>query len=271
MELLTVLLSGLLTSLTFGGIIADKATEQAISSRLSKVENIQVRIDNAPSLQILNGKADKIRIAATGLWLTPELRIDGFQMETDPVEVNPQSIQQDMNNLRLEALPKPFQAGIKIAVKEQDINNALSSTAVINRIQAIVSNAISTFGGSAGITYKVENPQVRFLPNNRLGLKVSLSDSSAPKEKLDLDMETGVKIIGGRKIQLVDARGTVNKIPLPRFILDGIVNRVNEQSDLAILEKTGLTARILDVKVVDKRMEMATFVRFQLPERQKPM
>jgi hypothetical protein len=271
MELIVVLLSSLLSSLTFGGIVADKAAEQAIGSRLNRVENIQVRIDNAPSLQILSGKADRVRIAAKGLWLTPDIRIDGFQMETDPIAVDPKAIQQDLNVLKLSALPKPFQAGVKIAVTEQDLNKALSSVKVLNRIQAIISTAIATFGGSAGTVYKVENPQIRFLPNNRLGLKVSLSDGSAPNEKLDLDMETGVRVIGGRKIQLVDARGTVNRIPLPNFILAGIVNQVNEKSDLATLESSGLTARVLDVKVVDKRLEVATFVRFQLPPAQKPM
>jgi hypothetical protein len=271
MELIAVLLTGLLSGLSFGGIVADKAAENAISSRLNKVENIQVRIDNAPSLQILSGKADRVRVAAKGLWLTPDVRIDGFQMETDPIAVDPKTIQKDLNILKLSALPKPFQAGVKIAMTEQDLNKALGSVKVLNRIQAIVSNAIATFGGSAGMVYKVENPQIRFLPNNRLGFKVSLSDSSAPNEKLDLDMETGVQIVGGRKIQLVNARGTVNRIPLPSFILAGIVNQVNEKSDLAVLESSGLTARVLDVKVVDKRMEIATFVRFQLPPPQKPL
>lgn len=84
-------------------------------------------------------------------------------------------------------------------------------------------------------------------------------------------METGVQIVGGRKIQLVNAQGTVNRIPLPSFILAGIVNQVNEKSDLAVLESSGLTARVLDVKVVNKRMEIATFVRFQLPPTQKPL
>jgi LmeA-like phospholipid-binding len=270
-ELITILLSGLLSSLSFGGIVADKAAESAISSRFNRIESIQVRIDNAPNLQIIAGKADRVRVAARGLWLTPDVRIEGFQMETDPIAVDTQKLQQDMSQLKLGALPKPLQAGVKFAMTEQDLNNALRSVSVLNRIQAIVSNAISTFGGSAGIVYKVENPQVRFLPNNRLGLKLSLSDSTQPNDRIDLDLETGIQIIGGRKIQLVEARGSANRIPLPGFILAGIVNGINEKADLAVLESSGITARVLEVKVVDKKMEVATFVRFQLPPAQQPM
>lgn len=270
MELITILLSGLLSAFSFGGIVADRAAEQAISSRLSRVESVQVRIDNAPNLQILQGRADRVRVAAKGLWLTPQVRVAAFEMETDPIVVNPQTIQQDLSSLRLENLPRPFQAGVKFAVNEQDLNDALRSTQVLNRIQTIVTNAIAAFGGSAGTVYKVENPQIRFLPDNRLGLKMTLRDSSLPLDRLDLDLETGVNIVGGRKIQLVGAKGTVNRIPLPAFIVAGIVDRVNEQADLAILERSGLTARVLEVKVVDRRLEVATFVRFQLPPPQQP-
>jgi LmeA-like phospholipid-binding len=269
-ELITVLLTSFLSALSFGGIVADKAAEGAITNRLSRVESIQVRIDNAPSLQILNGKADRVRMAAKGLWLTPDVRIEGFELETDPIHVDPKAIQQDLTQLKLESLPKPFQAGVKFAVMEQDLNRALKSATVLNRLQEVIRKGLTTFGGTGGILYKVENPEVRFLPGNRLGFKMTISDSAAPKEKLDLDMETGVEITGGRKIKLVNAQGTANKIPLPGFILQSIIEEVNERADLAILESSGLTARVLDVKVTNKKLEVATFVRFQLPPSQQP-
>jgi LmeA-like phospholipid-binding len=269
-ELITVLLSSFLSALSFGGIVADKATEGAIRSRLSKVESIQVRIDNAPSLQILNGKADRVRMAARGLWLTPEVRIEGFELETDPISIDPKALQSDLNQLKLESLPKPLQAGVKIVVNEDDLNKALKSVTVLNRVQEVVRKSLNTFGNSAGIIYTVENPQVRFLTGNRLGFKMTLSGSNDPTAKLDLDLETGVEIIGGRKIKLTNAQGTVNRLPLPNFVLQNIIDSVNEQADLAVLESAGLTARVLNVKVEGKRLEVATFVRFQVPPPQQP-
>jgi LmeA-like phospholipid-binding len=269
MELITVLLSSFLSVLSFGGIVADKAAESAIRSRFNKIENVQVRIDNAPNLQIISGKADRVRVAAKGVWLTPEVRIDSFELETDPIQVDPQKIQQ-LSQLKLESLPKPLQAGVKFTVNEQDINKSLRSTVVLNRIQQVIGNAIAAFGGSVGTIYKVENPQVRFLPNSRLGMKFTLLDTAKPADKLALDIESGVKVIGGRRLQLVNAQGSVNNLPLPSFVLTSLVESINERADLAILESSGLTARVLDVKVTNKKLEVATFVRFQLPPPQQP-
>jgi LmeA-like phospholipid-binding len=269
-ELITALLTGLLSALSLGGIVADKATESAIASQVNRVENIQVRIDNAPSFQILNGKADRVRMSAKGLWLTKELRIDGFELETDPISIDPKLLQGDLAKLQLASLPRPLQAGVKISLTESDLNKALKSVEVLNRVQEIVSRGLAVFGGSAGIMYKVENPQVRFLTGNRLGFQMSLTDGANSKNRLDLDLETGVEISGGRKIKLTNTQGMVNRIPLPGFVLQSIIDGVNNQADLAVLESAGLTARILNVKMVDKRLDIATFVRFQLPLPKQP-
>ncbi len=269
MELITVLLSSFLSALSFAGIVADKAAESAIRSRFSKVENVQVRIDNAPNLQIIGGKADRVRVAAKGLWLNPSIRIDGFELETDPIQVDPQKIQQ-LSQLKFESLPKPLQAGVKFTIDEQDINKSLKSAVVLNQIQKVVGDGIAAFGGSGGTIYEVENPQVRFLPSNRLGMKLTLIDTSKPTDKLDLDIETGVEITGGRKIRLVNAQGNVNSFPLPDFILDSVLSTINQRADLAILETKGLTARVLNVSVTNKKMEVATFVRFQVPSTKQP-
>lgn len=269
MELITVLLSGFLSALSFGGIVADQAAANAIRSRFSKVENVQVRIDNAPNLQIISGKADRVRVAAQGLWLNPSIRIDSFELETDPIQVDPQKIQ-ELSQLKFASLPQPLQAGVKLTLDEEDINKSLQSTVVLNQIQKMVNDGMAAFGGSVGTIYKVEKPQVRFLPSNRLGMKFTLVDISRPADQLNLDVETGVKITGGRKFQLVDAQGTVNRVPLPGFVLEGLVSSLNEKADLAVLEKKGLLARVLNVKVTNKKMAVATFVRFQTPLGQRP-
>ncbi len=262
MELITVLLSSFLSALSFGGIVADQAAAGAIKARFSKVEDVQVRIDNAPNWQIINGKVDRVRVAAKGVWLNPSIRIDSFELETDPVQVDPQKIQQ-LSQLKFDALPQPLQAGFKFTVDEQDINKSLRSPAVLKQIQQVVGDGMAAFGGSMGTIYKVENPQVRFLPNSRLGMKLTLIDTAKPADQLALDLETGVKISGGRKIQLVNAQGTVNSFPLPGFVLESLADNINNRAELATLERKGLTARLLNLKVTNKKLEVATFVRLQ--------
>jgi hypothetical protein len=183
--------------------------------------------------------------------------------------VDPQKISQ-LSQLKFASLPQPLQAGVKVTLDEQDINKSLKSTAVLNQIQKVVNDSLTAFGGSVGTIYKVENPQVRFLPSNRLGMKFTLVDTAKPADQLDLNIETGVQIMGGRRIQLVGAQGAVNKLPLPGFVLEGLVSSINERADLAVLENKGLIARVLNVKVTNKKMEVATFVRFQVPPGQQP-
>jgi hypothetical protein len=55
MELITILLSGITALFSLTGIVVDKNVETALVSQLNRVEQLQVRTDNAPPHQIING------------------------------------------------------------------------------------------------------------------------------------------------------------------------------------------------------------------------
>src|SRR4028118_813800 len=97
MEFFTILLSGLLAVLSPVNLVADKVTEGAIRARFNKVEQLKVRIDNAPNYQLIQGKVERVRIAGRGLWLTPDIRIGALEVETDPINVDLQSLRQSDN------------------------------------------------------------------------------------------------------------------------------------------------------------------------------
>src|SRR4028119_714304 len=94
MEFITILLSGLLAVLSPVNLVADKVTEGAIRARFNKIEQLQVRVDNAPNYQIVQGKVERLRIAGRGLWLTPDIRIGALELETDPINVDLQRLRQ---------------------------------------------------------------------------------------------------------------------------------------------------------------------------------
>jgi hypothetical protein len=56
MEFITILLSGLLAVLSPVNLVADKVVESNLRSRLNKVEQLKVRIDNAPTTNSCKGK-----------------------------------------------------------------------------------------------------------------------------------------------------------------------------------------------------------------------
>jgi LmeA-like phospholipid-binding len=261
MELITILLSGIASLFSLTGVVVDKNVETAFLSQIDRAEQLQVRADNAPVHQILDGKINKLRIAGRGLWVTKDLRVDTLDIETDPIAVDLKAAPADGKTPGASALKQPIQAGLRLKFNEEDLNNFLKSPDSIAQLQKMTT---STFGGAAAGSlnkdYQITNPQVRFLANNRVGLKAELQDPGSG-EKLPITLEAGISVIGGRKFQLVEPTAMVGATPVPPFILSGLTTGVSERLNLDILEARGLTARILQFKVNPQQLELAAFVR----------
>ncbi len=260
MELITILLSGITALFSLTGVVVDKNVETAFRDRIDRAEQLQVRTDNAPSYQIINGKIDKVRIAGRGVWVTKDLRIDTLDVETDPIAVNLKTIQADGNNPQSSSLQQPIQAAVKFKFNEADLNNFLKSPEVVTRLQKMTTSTLGGVASSLNKDYQVTNPQIRFIGNNRLAIKTDLKDPGSG-ETLAVSLETGVNIIGGRKFQLVEPIATVGATPVPPFLLSGLTAGISERLNVDILEQSGLTTRILQFKVNPQQLEVATFIR----------
>jgi hypothetical protein len=260
MELLTIILSGVLGIFSTLGVVVDKNVDMAFRSQMDRVEQLEVRSDNAPNYQIISGKINKLRIAGRGLWVSKDLRIDTLEIETDPLAINLKDVQEDGSNLRSTSVQKPIQAGVRLKFNQEDLNNYLKSPDAIARLQKMTTSTLGSAGSSLGKDYQVVNPQVRFLANNRVGIRADLKDAGSG-EKLTVDLESGVNIIGGRKFQLVDTTAKVGETPVPSFILAGLTAGLTERLNVDMFEERGLTARILQFKVSPQQLELAAFVR----------
>ena len=260
MELIAILLSGIASLFSLGGVVVDKAVENALVSQLDRVEQLQVRTDNAPSYQIINGKIDKLRVAGKGLWVTKDLRIDTLEVETDPIAVDLKAIQSEGNSPRASSLQQPIQGAIKLKFNEEDLNNFLKSPDVVAQLQKLTTSSLGGAASSLNKSYQITNPQIKFLGNNRLAFKADLKDPGS-NENLAVSLETGVNVIGGRKFQLVSPTAMVGGTPVPEFLLAGLATGIGERLNVDILEQRGVTARILQFKVNPQQLELAAFVR----------
>ncbi len=260
MELITILLSGITALFALGGVVVDQNVEAAFRAQIDRAEQLQVRTDNAPNYQIINGKIDKVRIAGRGIWVTKDLRIDTFDVETDPLAVNLKAITEDGNTPRTSSLRQPIQAAVKFKFDEADINNFLKSPETIARLQKMTTSTLGGLGSSLNKDYQVTNPRIGFLGNNRLAIETDLKDPNS-SETLPVRLETGVSVIGGRKFQLVDPVAKVGGTPVPPFLLSGLTTGIGERLNVDILEQRGLTARILQFKVNPQQLELAAFFR----------
>ncbi len=255
MEFITILLSALLAVLSPVNLVADKVTEGAVRSRLNRVEQLKVRIDNAPTYQLLQGKVERVRLAGRGLWLTPDIRVDALELETDPLNVDLQRLRQGSQRSPRAALRQPVQAGVRLVLTQSDINKALQSPAVAARLRIVGSRIL---GGSPE-RYEFLNPQVELLGSNRLRFQMEVREKDA--EPLVIMVESGLGIIAGQRLQLIEPSVAINGKPLSPPLVSALTRGVSNSVNLRTLEEGGITARFLQFKVDKGELEVAAFVR----------
>lgn len=229
MEPISVILASLFSLISPVGIVGDRLADQAIRQQLAKVESLQVRVDNVPTYQILSGKIDKVWFAGRGLFLTPEFRVDTLELETDPIHL-----------AGLQAkLAAPLQGAFRLKLTETDINRALASPQVTDRLKNIGT-------GSATRKYQILSPQIHFLPDQRIEIKAKLIEAGYP-DKLDILVQAQLTSKAGKIIQLDKPTFFLNQKPISPIVLKQLFPSGLPGYDLTQLEAQNITARILNL------------------------
>jgi hypothetical protein len=261
MEFLTYFLSSLLTLISPGGVALDTVAENNLRDRLYEAEQLQVRIDNTPSYQLVRGEVDRLRIAGRGLYLMPEVRLDTLEVETDRIAVNPGGLELASEEPQA-ALQEPLQAGVRAILTEADINRALRSPQVYNDLQSL---ALELFDSlllqQLAYRYRLVDPQVELLGDRRVRFQTQIAERGY-SDRLTLTVETGVKVVEGRQLQLVDPAVRINDKPAPWQLVRGLTALARE-FNLARLEPLGVRSRVLHFHLTPEAVEMALFVRIE--------
>jgi hypothetical protein len=274
MEILTIILSGLLSIASSGGAIADSVAAQKIRSQVISVEEQKVRIDNSPNHSVAQGKLQKVRIATRGARIKPDLRIEALELETDPLDI--QLAKLDINSLeQLRAsLDKPFQGTVRLVLTEADLNQALRSRPVLTQIQTVLNRQIASKAGSTNIAYQLQNLRLELRPANRLGVNLKLArpksnfepqgnSPSSTSRELVMALELGIQLVNGKKIRLINPKGTVNGRPMSSRLLNGFAVGISDRLNLGSLEPDGILARILQLEINEDKIELASFFKLE--------
>jgi hypothetical protein len=259
MEFLTILLSGLLGLVSPVGSVIDRTAENAIRSRFEKAEQLQVRVDNAPSYQLLQGKVQRVRIAGRSLQLKrQDLSIAALELETDPIDLDPRSLGQ-----RQPKLKRPFQVGVRLVLTQEHINQALQSPQLTEELRNLNISELSKLTDNSGQSYDFVNPRVELLENNRLRFQVNLQEHGKNVKLLVITMESGLGIVAGRQIQLIEPAISVNGEAVSNQFVSAIATNLSQELDLSNLEVYGLQTRLLKLKVRQDELEIAAFLRVE--------
>jgi hypothetical protein len=257
MELISILLSTLIGIFSPAGFAIDQIAENAIRSRFSSVEQLEVRVDNAPSYQVIQGKVEQVRIAGRGLYLRPEFRIAALDVETDPIDVNVASLRQGSPKL-----DEPLQAGVRVVLTPEDINRLLQSPQITERIRNFGINLLNAPQAIQAQRYSLINPRVTVLERDRLQAEVSIQDEQS-SEQLALRVESGFEIVQGSQLQLVNLQIWVNGEPAPSQLVQALSEGVSRRLDLRSLQASGITARLLQLEIEPQAIEATAFVQVE--------
>ncbi|HEY9620832.1 MAG TPA: DUF2993 domain-containing protein [Crinalium sp.] len=257
MEFLTILLSGLLSILSPANFVLDRVAENAIRDQFDSAEEVHVRIDNAPSYQVLQGRVERVRIAGRGLFPQPGLRIEALEVETDPIAIDPQRIRRGRVSL-----DQPLQAGVRLVLNRDDMIRAFESPAIARRLQNLRLDALGGSQTGQSPRYDVVNPQVEFLENNRLRVQAALQERGSDRQ-IAISVETGLGVVTGQRLQLIDPIISLDNSPIPSQLIRPFLDGLTRQFDLQQLEASGVTVRVLQLKVEANQLAIAAFVRVE--------
>lgn len=258
MEIFTVILSSLLGLGSPVGVVVDQVAEDAIRGQLFKVEQLDVRVDNAPNFQLLQGRVEKLRIAGRGIYPTSDLRIALLDVETEPIDLDLGQLQQGHI-----VLDEPIQSAIHLVLSTEDINNFLQSDTAKAFLATLEFSLPGSNSARAATRYQLANPQVEFLANNRARIQVDLQDAVF-QESLPITIETGITVVNGHQLNLVDPQILVDGQPAPTQLVNSLTEGLNEQLSLRILEESGITARVIDYSFQPSEgIDIAAFVRIE--------
>lgn len=268
MELITIIFSGLLSALSNGGWVIDQIAENALGSNIESVETLEVRVDNRPNYQLIEGKLDKLRIATRGIQLQQDLRIDLLELETDPISLDLQVLGDSSLEELQNSLQQPLQAATRIVITEADLTTALASETLVQQLQEILNNLVAKRAGNSTRTYEISAPQIDLLPDNRLKLELQLRRSrknQQPTRELALSLELGIKVLAGKQIKLVNLQGTVNGRQMSARLLDGFAQGISDRLQLTSLENLGILARLLQLEITEDKIELVVFTKIENP------
>lgn len=275
MEILTIVLSGLLSLVSGGGIVLDSIAKSQIRSQVISIEQQAIRVDNVPSYQIAQGKLQKVRIAIRGLTIEPAFKIAVLELETDAIEFDIAKLNlSSLEGLR-NSLKQPMLGTGKLVLTQTDLNQALQSPEILAQLQQALNRLIVSKAGSSNIAYQLLKLEVQLKSENRLGVKLKLArqptnhqqnnslktSKNSPTEELTLVLGFKIQVLNGKSIEITDPQGSVNNRPMSSRILNGFAEGISDRLDLTSLETNGILARILQLEINHEQLKLVGFAR----------
>ena len=193
-----------------------------------------------------------LRLAGRGLSPIKDVRIEALELETDPIVLQGLTPK----------LAQPLQAGLRLVLKPDDLNQGLRSPIVTTRLRNLGIRFLQRRESQQLERVDFQNLRLECLPSHRVRLQAELQEQGYP-DKLAIVAEADLTVEAGHTLKLVSPTLLVNGKPAPAQITQAIAQAVSRQLDLRRLEKSGITARILKLQIDPTQIQLAAFVQIR--------
>lgn len=214
----------------------DKIAEVAITSQLDEVEQVNIDIRTDP-IKLVQGKVDSVAITGEGMVMKQDLRVDSVEVNTGAVAIDP--LKAIMGQIEL---TQPANAKAQLALTEQDINRALASGYLRNKMGTLEVEV----QGSRN-TIEIQQAQIQLPGEEKLVMDVviRLQETNEIK-KLHAVTKPLVKDHGHRielEVLSVEAQG------LSLEFATALLNQIVQLLDLRNFDLDGLTLQLENLEV----------------------
>lgn len=128
-----------------------------ISKQLDKLETVDVDVQT-DLFKMIQGQVDGVSLSGQGLELQ-DIRVQEITLQTDNIAVNPLSALFGQIELN-----QPVNATVRIVLKEEDINRALSSDSILSQIPTYELNVDGEI-----VSLKLQEIQIQLLSDRQMG------------------------------------------------------------------------------------------------------
>jgi hypothetical protein len=232
-----------------------EAAEMAITAQLDEVENIDVEV-HTDLLKMVQGQADSVSIAAQGVVMQKDIRVQEMEVHTDRIAID--LLRTIFGQVELE---KPLDATARVVLTEQDLNRALDSDYIRSQFQSLELNVEGQI-----ITLEPQQLKIHLSGDGKIGCSgtIVLHETGNTRR---MSFTALIRLPVMKQPLLLEAFQCTQGEGISLELALALINKARELMNLAYFEIEGVALRIKKLDVRSGRLTLYTDASVrQLPE-----
>jgi LmeA-like phospholipid-binding len=236
---------------SLGEVALSKIAEIGIVSQLDEVEELKVDIRTHP-LKLTHGEVDSVAIKAQSMVMPQELRMETVEINTGTVIIN--TFSAIFGKIEL---VQPTDADVRVILTEDDINHALNSEYLRNKMQTWQLQV-----QECSITVSVIDCDIKLSGEGKIVLKACLFIQETGEIKNLLVTAIPCLRENGQRISLEEILFAEGK-GLSLEFTTVLFQRLTELLDLRQFELMGMSIKLKNLDFQDKKLTIDAYIQLE--------